>query len=81
MNGVYRFVAIDFVYDENVAGNLYWYLCDEEAVVLGAEVYAPLGRHNRLQRGIVRRIMYSDAFYAPYPTDRIKRVERLAESE
>lgn len=81
MEAVYRFAAVDFVYDENIAGNLYWYLCPEESVMLGAEVYAPIGRHNRLQKGIVRRILYSDAFYAPYPLDRIKRVDRLAESE
>lgn len=71
---VYRFVAVDFIYDENVAGNLYWYLCPEEQVFVGDEVEAPIGRHNRLQRGIVRRIMFAERFYAPYPLDKIKRV-------
>ena len=41
---VYRLVAVDFIYDENVAGNLYWYLCPEEQVFVGDEVEAPIGR-------------------------------------
>ena len=38
---VYRFVAVDFIYDENVAGNLYWYLCPEEQIFVGDEVEGP----------------------------------------
>ena len=55
---VYRFVAVDFIYDENVAGNLYWYLCPEEQIFVGDEVEAPIGRDpkDRKKMAVTERI-------------------------
>ncbi len=67
------FVALEFVDDPNIAGRLYWYLCDIPAA-LGGRFLAPVGRHDRLQVGTVRRIMQADDDYAPYPISTIKKV-------
>ncbi len=76
---IYMFVSVDFVSDPAVAGNTYWYLCDYSTAYIGGKVIAPLGSHNRLQHGVVRRIMFAQKEYAPYPLDRIKRIEALEE--
>lgn len=73
----YRFVAVEFADDENVRGYYYWYLCEFAEVYEGCEVLAPLGRHNRLQTGIVRAVRYGDEFNAPYPVHSIKYVRQV----
>ena len=75
----YKFVALDFIDDYNVAGRLYWYLCEIESVDLGSLVLAPLGSHNRVQRAVVRRIMFADETFAPYPLSTIKKIEGIAQ--
>jgi len=71
------FVAIEFPDDPNVVGRMYWYLCPHSGARVGVCARAPLGRHNRLQRGIIRRVMYSRAEEAPYPIGLIKSVKSL----
>ena len=77
----YKFVALDFIDDYNVSGRLYWYLCEIEGVELGTFVLAPLGSHNRLQRAVVRRVMFADEYYAPYPVSTIKKIEAVVEDK
>lgn len=67
-----KFVAIDFIDDDNVKGYLYWYICEFEDVAEGDRVVAPLGRHNKLQEAVVRRIRYAEEYNAPYPVHSIK---------
>lgn len=71
------FAAVEFPDDPNVAGQYYWYLCELEGVKAGAAVTAPLGRHNRLQRGVVRRVKFADEFDAPYPLWGIKKIREI----
>lgn len=71
------FVAVEFVDDANVKGYTYWYLCPHDGVSEGDKVSAPLGRHNRLQEGIVRRVTYADEYSAPYPLYLIKSVVKI----
>jgi hypothetical protein len=71
------FVSVEFPDDINVVGYTYWYLCEFEGVDIGTLVIAPLGSHNRLQTGVVRRIMFAEEPYAPYPLTKIKRIEAL----
>lgn len=73
----YMFVSVEFPEDPNVEGRTYWYLCELGGVDLGTRVIAPLGSHNRLQVGVVRRVLFADGPYAPYPIDRIKRIEAV----
>lgn len=70
----HRFVSLEFADDPNVVGRTYWYLCDEFPVELGDWVVAPIGSHDKRQTAVVRRIMYADGLFAPYPVERIKRV-------
>lgn len=71
----YYFAAVEFVDDPNVVGLTYWYLCDFEEVAVGDVVTAPLGRHNRLQEGVVRKTVYATEFDAPFPFYLIKRIK------
>ena len=71
------FVTVDFVDDPNVAGYGYWYVCEIEGVAVGDKVIAPLGRHNNLQEGIVRKIIFEDEFNAPYPMHSIKYIRKV----
>lgn len=75
MIDMYYFVAVEFVNDPNVVGLTYWYLCDFTEVAVGDIVTAPLGRHNRLQDGVVRRTAHATEFDSPYPFYLIKRVK------
>lgn len=72
------FIAINFPDDPNVAGRLYWYLCDYEGAVVGDRVLAPLGRHDRLQKGVVHKVVYAYEYEAPYPLYLIKTVKQRA---
>lgn len=73
----YCFVAIEYPDDPNVAGLTYWYLCPFDGTEVGDEAIAPLGRHNNLQRGIVRRVTYETARNAPFPLQYIKSVRKI----
>ncbi len=73
-----QFVAVEFPNDNNVKGLTYWYLCDFSAVE-GMAVNAPLGRHNRVQTGVVRRVRICPAYEAPFPLHLIKRVIKIEE--
>lgn len=75
-----RYVAVDFVDDANVAGSVYWYLCGFK-VSAGDCVIAPLGRHNNLQKGVVRRVVYCDEYCAPYPLYLTKSVKGVVREE
>ena len=76
MEKEYRFTAVEFPDDPNVAGRTYWYLCPFEANV-GDGVRAPLGRHNNEQRGVIRKIIFADEFDAPYPLYLVKSVKAI----
>ena len=63
--------------DPNVVGLFYWYLCDDMGVAEGDTVTAPLGRHNNLQDGVVRKVRFADEQNAPYPVYLIKRIKKV----
>ncbi len=71
------FVAVEFPDDPNVAGLKYWYLCPFDGAVAGDEVVAPLGRHNNVQKGIIREVRYEYEYNAPYPVYMIKSIAKL----
>ncbi len=75
MVDVYYFVAVEFVDDPNVVGRTYWYLCDFPEVSTGDIVTAPLGRHNNLQQGVVRKTTRATEFDSPFPFYLIKRIK------
>ena len=77
MKDLMCFVAVEFVDDPNVVGYYYWYLCNDDSVKEGDKVLAPLGRHNRLQEGVVRNVRFADEENAPYPVHWIKCVKRV----
>lgn len=71
------FTQVEFVDDPNVVGYGYWYLCEIPGVMVGDKVIAPLGRHNNLQEGIVRKVIFEDEFNAPYPLHSIKYIRKV----
>lgn len=73
------FVALEYPDDINVSGRLFWYGCRDESITEGDWVLAPLGRHNRLQKAIVRRAMWATEEEAPYPLHIIKYVKCRAQ--
>lgn len=77
MQQLYCFAAVEFPDDPNVAGLMYWYLCDGITPQAGDVAVAPLGKHNRLQTGVVRKVMFADEFEAPFPMYAIKRVKSI----
>lgn len=68
------FVSVEFCDDPNIVGIKYWYECTFSCVEVGDVVTAPLGRHNRLQNGIVREIRYCTEYDAPFPIYLVKRI-------
>ena len=72
MDELICFAAVEFVDDENVVGIKYWYACPFTYVKAGDEVIAPLGRHNRLQKGVVREVRFAEPYNAPFPMYLIK---------
>ena len=70
----FKFVSVEFPDDPNVVGRTYWYLCEFDAVDIGTPVVAPLGSHDRKQVGVVRRVLFAEEPYAPYPLNKIKRI-------
>lgn len=73
------FVAVEFPDDENVKGYAFWYLCEFVEVKAGDKVIAPLGRHNHLQEGIVRKLLFAVEDEAPYPMYGIKSIHKIVE--
>ena len=71
------FTAVEFPDDPNVVGIKYWYACTFEDVKVGDGVIAPLGRHNNLQKGIVREVRFEYEYNAPYPVYLIKYVKEV----
>ncbi|MBQ7164411.1 MAG: hypothetical protein IJU84_00535 [Clostridia bacterium] len=71
----YKFVAVEFTDDPNVVGNLYWYFCEFDNADIGTRVVAPIGRHNKLQVAVVRRVMFAEEAYSPYPFSSIKKID------
>ena len=65
------FVAIEFTNDPNVAGWTYWYYCPFKDAVVGDKAVAPLGRHNREQTGVIRKIKFAHDGAAPFPIQNI----------
>ena len=75
------FVAVEFVDDPNVVGLTYWYLCDFDGAAAGDRVSAPLGRHNHIQDGVIRKVKYAYEDDAPYPVNFIKRIKSLLKEQ
>lgn len=75
------FVAVEFVNDPNVCGYYYWYSCDVPGVIVGDKVIAPLGRHNNLQEGIVRKVIFEEEINAPYPLHSIKYIRKVIKED
>ena len=71
------FVAVEFVDDPNVVGYYYWYLCEIEGVAVNNKVIAPLGRHNNLQEGVVRKVIFEYEYNAPFPMHSIKYIRKI----
>ena len=71
------FTAVEFVDDPNVVGYGYWYVCEIPGVKVDDKVIAPLGRHNNLQEGIVRRVIFEYDYNAPYPMHSIKYIRKV----
>ena len=71
------FVSVEFVYDPNVVGLTYWYLCDFKGAKVGDWVVAPLGRHNNLQEGVIRKVRFCTEYDAPFPVHSIKYIKEL----
>lgn len=71
------FVAVEFVDDPNVVGYAYWYLCPFEEVKEDDEVIAPLGRHDREQTGVVRKVLFTEEQNAPFPMTYIKKIRKI----
>lgn len=78
MEDLICFTAVEFVDDPNVVGYHFWYLCGLDGAAEGDEVVCPLGRHNREQTGIIRKVLYETEERAPFPLHLIKRVRRFA---
>ena len=81
MNELICFVAIEFINDENVKGSVYWYECAFNDIKIGDTVAAPLGRHNRVQEGLVRKIKFADEPNAPFPVQYIKSITKIIRGE
>lgn len=73
MEELLYFVAIEFVDDPNVVGNVYWYHCDDKTAAVGDRIVAPLGRHNREQIGIIRTVLFATREKSPFPFIYIKK--------
>lgn len=71
------FVSVEFIDDPNVVGIKYWYECPIKTVQVGDYVIAPLGRHNNLQRGVVREVRMANEYESPFPIYLIKHVKSI----
>ena len=71
------FVAVNFINDPIVAGYPFWYYCEFREAEVGDRVIAPLGRHDRPQEGVILEVRFATEDRAPFPFDRIKRIQEL----
>lgn len=71
------FVRVEFPDDPNVEGMLYWYVCNIAGAAVGDHVIAPLGRHNNTQEGVIREILHTEDYNAPFPMYLIKYIRKL----
>ena len=71
------FVAVNFINDPIVAGYPFWYYCEFTDAEVGDHIVAPLGRHNRLQEGVIMEVRFATEDRAPFPFERIKRIQEL----
>ena len=60
-----------------MVGYAYWYLCSFEEVKEGDNVIAPLGRHDREQTGVVRKVLFTEEQNAPFPMTYIKKIRKI----
>lgn len=67
--------------DPKVAGWTYWYLCPFDGAEADDEVIAPLGRHDHVQKGVIRKVKYAEEENAPYPIHSIKKIRILIKAE
>lgn len=81
MDNLVCFVAVEFPDDVNVKGYYFWYICGQDGAEAGDKVIAPLGRHNRVQEGIIRSVRYAKEEDAPYPMHSIKRIKSLKKAD
>jgi len=81
MNNLLCFTAVEFPDDPNVKGYNFWYLCLFDGAEEGDRVIAPLGRHDRLQEGVIRIVRYAEEGNAPYPMHSIKKIRSLKKAE
>ncbi|MCI8735037.1 MAG: hypothetical protein HFE40_05740 [Clostridia bacterium] len=81
MDNLLCFTAVEFVNDPKVKGWTYWYLCTFDGAEEGDKVIAPLGRHDNIQTGLIRKVSYTTAEEAPYPADRIKKIVSLIKAD
>lgn len=75
------FVRVEFPEDPNVVGYKYWYLCDFEDAAAGDRVIAPLGRHNNTQEGVIREVLFTEDYNAPFPLYLIKSVRKVIKNK
>ena len=75
------FAAVEFVDDPNVVGIKYWYGCPFTEVKVDDEVIAPLGRHNNVQKGVVREVRWTEPYNAPYPMYLIKYIKEIVKQD
>ncbi len=81
MSNLCCFVAVEFPDDQNVKGYNFWYYCPIEGAEEGDRVLAPLGRHDRVQEGVIRLVRYAEEENAPYPMHSIKRIRSLKKAD
>lgn len=81
MSNLCCFVAVEFPDDPNVKGYNFWYYCPIDGAEEGDEVIAPLGRHDRVQEGVIKLVRYEKEENAPYPMHSIKRIRSLKKAE
>ena len=81
MSNLLCFIKVEFPDDPNVAGWTYWYLCPFNGAEEGDEVIAPLGRHDHIQKGVIRAVRYAEAGNAPFPIHSIKKIKILNKAE
>lgn len=81
MGNLLCFAGVEFPDDPNVRGYNFWYLCPFDGAAEGDKVLAPLGRHDRLQEGVIRQVKYESEENSPFPMHSIKRIKLIKKEE
>ncbi|MCH5147384.1 MAG: hypothetical protein J1F61_05220 [Clostridiales bacterium] len=71
------FVRVDFIDDPNVSGYGFWYWSEFREAEVGDWIVAPIGKHNKLQEGIITAVTFRTEDNAPYPFEFIKKIKEL----